>query len=439
MTLTFVTNLVHHHQLPVADELYRLLGGDYHYIATDPLPDWLIKGGYDPNIERPYVIRTYQSEKNMDIARNLIDESDIVIFGAAPVDWVYKRKKANKITFHYNERWLKNLSIRLLSPKLIYYRFKHFTQFRNKRTYMLCASAFTAKDVRWYSAFPNKCFKWGYFTKVEEFLKVQYLDLDTSTLENTSIMWCARFLKWKHPELPVKLADRLKKKGYKFYIDMYGSGEELENIKVLISNLGVEDCVRLCGNLPNEEILKEMRKHSIFLFTSDRNEGWGAVLNEAMGNYCAVIGSNEIGSVPYLIKDGYNGLVFKSRSLDDFEKKVIYLLENPKEIVRISNNARETMRTIWSPQNAAKSLMNLVSYAIRNELNNYNVKTCNKLGENAYYTMLNTWNPKLAAQRFIKLSKSLNASKKSNIFEDGPCSKAYIIKDNWYKKGEKII
>jgi glycosyltransferase involved in cell wall biosynthesis len=40
----------------------------------------------------------------------------------------------------------------------------------------------------------------------------------------------------------------------------------------------------------------------VFIFTSDRNEGWGAVLNEAMGSGCAVVAADLIGSVPYLIE-----------------------------------------------------------------------------------------------------------------------------------------
>lgn len=381
MTITFVTNYVHHHQLPVADELYKLVGSDYKYIASEPLPDWLVKGGYDPSLDRPYIIRPYQSDEEMKRARNLIDESDVVIMGAAPVSWAYARKKANKVTFHYSERWLKNLSLRVFSPRGIYFRLKNFTQFRNKRTYMLCASAFTAKDVRWYLSFPHKCFKWGYFTKVEKIdesnIEGVVSQIETpqgvSIPKNATILWCARFLELKHPELPVLLAERLKKKGYSFCIDMYGSGEKLEEIKKMAETLGVEDVVNFCGNVPNEEMLRVMRNHEIFLFTSDRNEGWGAVLNESMSNGCAVVGSDEIGSVPFLIQDGKNGLVFKSKSIDSLYSKVSYLLDNPKDCARIRREALKTMQKTWSPQSAAKAFFNLASYAIRNELDNYKV------------------------------------------------------------------
>ena len=55
-----------------------------------------------------------------------------------------------------------------------------------------------------------------------------------------------------------------------------------------------------------------MEKTGIFLFTSDRQEGWGAVLNEAMNSGCAVVASHLIGAVPFLKKKKKNGLVYSS-------------------------------------------------------------------------------------------------------------------------------
>ena len=40
--------------------------------------------------------------------------------------------------------------------------------------------------------------------------------------------------------------------------------------------------------------------HIFLLFTSDRNEG--AALNESMNSGCAVVASDAIGSVPYLMR-----------------------------------------------------------------------------------------------------------------------------------------
>ena len=369
MKLVFITNYINHHQIPLADEFYRLLGDDYKYIATDALPDWLIKGGYDPSINRLYVVRAYESEDAKRMALQLANDADVVIIGSAPEDYVRERIKAGKLTFRYNERWFKNKPWYLSGPRAWYYFWHDHIRYRNKPLYMLAASAYTCRDVNTIGAYKNKCFKWGYFTKVEDFPFGSSANFDASS-EGTGahLMWCARFLRWKHPELPVKLAKRLKNRNYKFIIDMYGSGEELEPTKELAEKLDVMDVVRFQGNLPNDEILKQMRHHQIFLFTSDRNEGWGAVLNESMSNGCAVVASDMIGSVPFLIEDGINGLIFKSESLDSLETKVVSLLDSVDYRRTIAMNAIKTMRDVWCPKNAAIQFLRLINALKTNDI-----------------------------------------------------------------------
>ena len=368
MTITFVTNYVHHHQLPLADEFYRILGGNYNYIATKPLPDWLIKGGYDPTLERPYIIRSYQSDSEMKIARRLIDESDVVIAGMSPEEWYVVRNCKGKPTFYYKERPYKEYIPWLKLPLHAFKNYKRYGKYDH--TYLLCASAFTAYDYRLTHCFTKRSFKWGYLTAVP---------MDDCVFRNLfckngviSIMWCARFLWWKHPELPVMLATRLKAKGYSFVIDMYGSGEEIETIEKKIFDLNVTDVVKLRGNLPNSEILNEMRQHDFFLFTSDRNEGWGAVLNEAMSNGCIAIAGDSIGSVPYLIKNEVNGMVFKSGNLDSLEEVVIKTINNSEKLKQISDAAIMTMRTSWSPSVAATNFLDLAQHVLDGKLNEYN-------------------------------------------------------------------
>ena len=369
MKLVFITNYINHHQIPLADEFYRLLGDDYKYIATDALPDWLIKGGYDPSINRLYVVRAYESEDAKRMALQLANDADVVIIGSAPEDYVRERIKAGKLTFRYNERWFKNKPWYLSGPRAWYYFWHDHIRYRNKPLYMLAASAYTCRDVNTIGAYKNKCFKWGYFTKVEDFPFGSSANFDASS-EGTGahLMWCARFLRWKHPELPVKLAKRLKNRNYKFIIDMYGSGEELEHTKELAEKLDVMDVVRFQGNLPNDEVLKQMRHHQIFLFTSDRNEGWGAVLNESMSNGCAVVASDMIGSVPFLIEDGVNGLIFKSESLDSLETKVVSLLDSVDYRRTIAMNAIKTMRDVWCPKNAAIQFLRLINALKTNDI-----------------------------------------------------------------------
>lgn len=358
MKLVFLTNLVNHHQIHVADELFKVLGNDYKYVAFEPLPDWLRQGGYS-EIKRPYILNAYEDENKYEQAVSLANEADVVIIGSAPEKLVHKRQSENKLTLHYNERWFKKkIGIKIFSPIMWYHIFLNHLRYNNKKSYMLCASAYAPYDLSLIRAYKNRCFKWGYFTKVDE-LDINSL-LSSKDSEPVSIMWCARFLKWKHPEIPVFLANRLKAKGYKVIIDMFGSGEELESTKYLAEQLNVKDLIRFRGNFPNDMILEEMRRHHIFLFTSDRNEGWGAVLNEAMSNGCAVVASKEIGSVPYLIKDGVNGFYYKCLDIDSLLAKVELLITDSSLRKRLSKEAYVTMLNVWSPENAAHSLMKLL-------------------------------------------------------------------------------
>lgn len=103
-----------------------------------------------------------------------------------------------------------------------------------------------------------------------------------------------------------------------------------------------------------------------------------------MNSGCAVVAGEKIGSVPYLIKDGHNGLIFRDRDIDDLTAKVVMLLRNPERADELGRNAYETMTGIWSPRNAA--------------------------------------------ERFVALSDALRKSEDPvSLWEDGPCSIAPVI------------
>ena len=103
-----------------------------------------------------------------------------------------------------------------------------------------------------------------------------------------------------------------------------------------------------------------MRKHDIFLFTSNRLEGWGAVANESMASGCALVSSDKIGSTDYLIVHGKTGLKFNSESIDSLSLAVEKLLDNENLLHEIQANAYKSMREQWHPQVAATRLLQLI-------------------------------------------------------------------------------
>lgn len=362
MKIVFVSNFFNHHQKPLSDSISAVEGVDYHFIETAEIDDERLNLGWGGGNKPSYVMNNYNSEQSKKKCQELIDSADIAIIGSAPLELMKKRLKEKKLTFLYTERIYKRGYENYKWPlRLVRHFFKYS---RYKSFYLLCASAYASADFARTCSFVNKAYKWGYFT---ELIRYKDIDLLIEEKETNSLLWTARFIPLKHPEIPVEIARRLKAEGYKFQMRLIGNGAEIEKIEHMVSEYGLEDEVHFLGAMSPGEVRSYMEKSEIFLFTSDRNEGWGAVVNEAMNSGCAVIASHTIGSVPFLINHMDNGLVFKSEDIDSLYKEVIYLIENSKDRKRISRNAYKTIQEEWNAEEAAKRLLRVTEALLKGE------------------------------------------------------------------------
>ena len=385
MKVLFISNFFNHHQKPFSDAMFDKLGDGYSFIETSEISAERKSLGWGMEEKPSYVVTREQLVREMDHYQKLIDNADIVIIGSAPNDLIKNRIKSKKIIFRYSERPLKNgQEIWKFPYRYIKWNIMHHPKRAN--VYLLCASAYTAPDYARFGLFKNKCYKWGYFPEMR-----RYNDVDSliESKKPCSLLWVARFLALKHPEAPVEIARRLKNDGYSFTLDLIGNGVLEDKIQQMIVDYDLSDCVHLLGSMKPDEVRDHMEKSEIFLFTSDRHEGWGAVLNESMNSGCAVVASHAIGSVPFLVKDKENGFIYKDGNIDDLYEKVKYLLDNPP--------ARHEM------------------------------------SKKAYLTIADEWNAENAAKKFIELAENILNGDSCPVSEDGICSKAEILKDNWYK------
>ncbi len=370
MKIVIYSVVLNQHQAPVADELWELTNHQFVFVELVNLGD--AKGGTEDYSQRPYLLRAWESDENRNKAMELACTSACCIFsGVDSLPYQKERLKLGLLSFDMSERWLKHgwksfASLRLLKWLWAYY----IGGWKHKPLYKLCMSAFAANDHYRMGTFKGKAYKWGYITKVER--NDTEAVSDVSTTNTVSLMWCARYLKLKHPELPVLLASELKRKGYQFSLNMYGDGILCEKTEELINSLELTTQVAIHGNVSNDRVREAMAQSDIFLFTSDRYEGWGAVANESMANGCVLVASDAIGSSPYLIKNGINGFMYHSASptssfdnpdrqaLKDLIDKVVYLLDNREVLLQMKRNAREYMQKFWTPKRAAENLIQLI-------------------------------------------------------------------------------
>ncbi len=379
MTFAFVSCYLSVHQVPICEELYRQLGNNFHYISVDRVPEWRLKSGYrDLDLEYPFVIRAYEDEKK---ALDITESCDVLMIGSAPDKYIKKRLSKNKLTIRCSERLYKNGVSAKLFPKAAGSALLRYHIYRNKRLYMLCASAYTAVDCLKFGCYKGKMFKWGYFPETIEY---DYsVLLKQKEQSSVNILWVGRLIDWKHPEMAIEVADYLRKNGIAFQLKIVGTGEMETTIVEAIKQKKLDDAVHLVGAIPVSEVRHYMEQANIFLFTSDKKEGWGAVVNEAMNSGCAVIGCDAAGSVPFLIQDGVNGLSFHAGDQEQLNMNIEKVVTSPE--------------------------------------------LCRTLGKNAYRTITNEWNAKVAVNRLLELVR--NDMVLPEAFVDGPCSIASIIYD----------
>ena len=382
MKILFCSNYFTHHQRPISDELYEQTNHNYGFIAHKEMDAERKNLGWGNDLARPY---TYAAV-NPKVQKEL-DDLDVLITGSFPERLTAEYSKKAKLFFRYSERILKTGNSFLKYPK----RFIHWHLCNPpwRKAYMLCASAFTAADYAKFGLFHNRCYKWGYFPEA-----IQYPNIDDliDRKAKTTILWCGRFLDWKHPDDVIEAAKKLRDAGYHFEIEMIGIGEMERQLKQQAFETGLSETnIRFLGSMPPEAVRSHMENAGIYLFTSDRQEGWGAVLNEAMNSGCAVIASDAAGATPYLVNDGVNGSVYHSGDVQELYEKMRRLLEST------------TMQS--------------------------------NFGREAYRTITELWNAKIAAKRFLMLSQALlNGEDALRMFADGPCSPAEPLREDWYQK-----
>ena len=380
----FVSNYINHHQIPICNELYRLLGGNFAFCQTEQIEAERLSMGWKE--ERPeYVVCYYENPVKY---QEWIDTCEVVFFGGTDEEsYIRRRLLEDKPVIRYSERLYKTGQWKAVSPRGLKKKYEDHTRFRKQNVYMLCSGAYVPSDFSIVKAYPDKMLRWGYFPEIKE----QDVDKLLAEKRQGSILWAARFIDWKHPELPIELAAYLKEKGYEFHLDMIGTGVMLEEMKNLAASLAVDDKITFHGPKTPAEVRTAMEEADIYLITSDRQEGWGAVLNEAMNSGCVVVASDTIGSVPYLLQDGENGCVYPSQDVEALSRNVRCLLENPEMMAQ--------------------------------------------MGRSAYETILEEWNAENAAQKLMRLLESMLAGKDpGKLYDNGICSPAPLIGKDWYRK-----
>ena len=291
----------------------------------------------------------------MALSAKILDRS--VLFGwTGREDIVTPRLQSGKTTLRVSERLYREGQWKAVSPRGLIAKYREHIRYRKENVCMLCAGAYAASDFHLIGAYPDKLFKWGYFTKLRTYGDGAFAAMKPKE-GPLQIVWAGRFIPLKHPEYAVRLGAALQKNGHAFRIHMLGGGEMEAALKQEIRREGLSESFVFYGYTGPEQVRDVMEKCHIHLFTSNHLEGWGAVVNEGMNSGCVEVVDARVGAAPFLIRHGENGLLYQSGSYDEMEALVFDLFENWEARRAMGRAAYETIRDMWNAEHAAAALL----------------------------------------------------------------------------------
>ncbi len=338
LKVIFLSNFMNHHWLSFSRAMNEFEDIEFSFVETETVPPERLNMGY-----RDFSKLLFVKQYNAAIQKE-IDEADAVIVGGCDPEIVRDRIENGLLTFRQAERIYKKGIYRRLRPKAYRFVNDRFLQYKNHSNfYVLCSSAYLPYDLSLWKFPVSKCLKWGYFPDTGE---TEYHEKSNDTIK---ILWAGRVIPYKQPEYAGLLSEELQKAGYQAEITLIGNGSRMKKMQQYKN-------INFTGSLPYEEVYKHMKMSDIFLFTSNREEGWGAVLNEAMQMGCIPLACADAGATPFLVKDGVNGFVYRNHDKSGFLAKARKIMDDDELRKRVSMNAFETIEQSWSAKKAAERM-----------------------------------------------------------------------------------
>lgn len=389
MKIAFFSNFLNHHQLPMCEAFCARSDVDFVFVACEKISDDRINMGYqDMNCTYDFVVRAYEDEAK---AMRIAIEFDIVIFGASPTKYLTARMTQKKLSFRFCERSLKKGTWRRFIPRTARKIKEGYTAYKNDPLFVLASSAFASSDLALCGFDTNKCFKWGYFPEVGQKKEAELLESKKDG-ETINIFYAGRLLKLKRVIDTVKAVELLVKSGTEnISFSIMGDGEEKKNIEEYVKKHKLEKYIKFLPFMPSDKVREYMDRADVFVMGSNFNEGWGAVVNEAMSSCCVPVVSHSVGSAAYLVSHGKNGFVYPLGNVKMLAKYLKILLEDDSTRATIASSAYKTVTEIWCAP--------------------------------------------VAVERFVKFCKNyLHSGNIGSLHDVGPMSPARALKNNWIKR-----
>lgn len=148
-------------------------------------------------------------------------------------------------------------------------------------------------------------------------------DGPVSTLNNKRVIWVGRFDYQKRPMEMVKIWEKIQPQIPDWQLDMYGEGEQWQELKDKVRSLAMNIKV----HQPTGRIFDCYRESSILVSTS-LFEPFGLVIPEAMSCGLPVVAYDSFYGPSDIITDGIDGFLISKRSLEKIVDRICQLIDH---------------------------------------------------------------------------------------------------------------
>lgn len=350
MKLVFVLNFVSVHQVDIADALFSLLGNDFAFISASGPSGY--KKGLGDFEHRPYVVRAYENHDEKEKAINFVASAQVCIVGIPASSSLLSRRagpiiRESEHLFRNPWYFLNPISI----LRLIHLHFLFRKESKNEGR-LLCNSFYSKRDFNRASLYRGATHFFGYFPKGS--IGIERPEKNSNVFE---LLWSGRFLKGKHPESVITCSRALKKAKLPYHITFVGplTGPVSKQMRTVLKQIASDPNISYLDGVKHEDLMKMMRESDAFLFSSDRSEGFGAVLYEAMSAGCCCLASKTAGGTRLLIKHRGNGLIYSCKG--QLAKTIVEVARDRSLRANLGMEAKRFIEKSYSPRKAAENLI----------------------------------------------------------------------------------
>ncbi|BAT55534.1 group 1 glycosyl transferase [Nostoc sp. NIES-3756] len=167
-----------------------------------------------------------------------------------------------------------------------------------------------------------------------------------------TILFCGQMIARKGVDLLLQVLETLINMGLEARLLLVGREADLPQMLTQVSQT-TQRYIEYAGFQAPEDLPQFFRQADIFVLPS-RHDGWGVVVNQAVGAGLPVICSDAVGAANDLIEQGKNGYIFPNGDVAALTQILADYLQNPNAVA-MASDASLQKSVMWSAKAGAQN------------------------------------------------------------------------------------